>query len=237
MYEKVTFYDFGTYKSTKELETLKEQDLHIIELYLNGKLSGKETSDFEGRMKSDPEFRATVGQMRASILGIRQAVIEEKLALLKEEEAKFAEHTSSSFRITPMYRMVALAAILIAAVLIFRPLLKTDDGIKNIYLAEHFDEFIIHDTYKGFVEDSVYLQILRGYNLFAEQKFDKAIPILKNSWEIHNDTTSLFYLWVTAMSTDNTAIKKQYEDEIKMISGNKKYSKYLNDLNDNKPAN
>ncbi len=209
---------------------MTEYDLEIIETYLNGKLNAAEKTDFERRLESDPEFRSTVLQMKASIISIRQAAFDEKLAILKEEEETLQALDRTSFVIRPMYRWVAVAAILLAAIFLVGPLLKSNDTIDHPYLAEHFDEFIIHDTYKGSKEDARYAEIMRGYNLFAEKEFEKAIPVLKNNWETHKDTISLFYLWVSAVGTDNSNIESEYGDEIKLISGNNKYSKYLNSL-------
>ena len=157
---------------------MTEHELHIIEMYLEGKLSPSETAEIVSRMEADKEFRTQVEHMRATITGIRQAVLDEKWELIKEEEKKLAAANGSEFRLTPMYRWVALAAAVILGIVLIRPLLKNDTSIHHPYLAEHFEEFVLHDTYKGVNDDADYLEMTRGYNLFAEKEFDQAVPIL-----------------------------------------------------------
>lgn len=237
MYEKVTFYDYGAYKGTQKLNKVTEHELHIIEMYLKGNLSSAETADINSRMKADKEFRTQVELIRASIIGIRQAVLDEKLELIKEEEKKMAVANDSDFRITPLYKWVAVAASLILCMFLLQPLLKEDNSIHHQYLAEHFEEFVLHDTYKGELDDAAYLEMTRGYNLFAEKEFDQAVPILKHSWETHQDSMSLFYLWITAFATEDTALKSQYERDIQGLSSNNKYRDQLKLIMENSERN
>jgi len=197
--------------------TLTEQDLHLIELYLNGRLADADKVEFDNRMRSDEEFKAMVSQVRASVIGIRQSAIDEKMALLKEEEGQLDKKDVSSFLLTPMHRWMAVAAALIAVIIAITPLLRTDDTIKNAYLAEHFDEYILHETDRSEnnSEKKVTPEQERAYNLYAMKKFHKAMPLLEELWEEERDTLALFYLGVGKLALNEEIIYDNLEYRFK----------------------
>lgn len=193
---------------------MTEQDTYIIERYLTGKLSAQDAKALEARFREDPVLKAEAVQMRAIMTAVRQQVMEEKKALLREESRQSKGRLPGLLVLPPVWRYVAIAAILVLAIFMIRPLLESDPEIQNTYLAEHFDEFIIHDTHKGAVDDTTALALQKGYNLFAAKKFDDAVFILEKNWEVHRDTVSLFYLWTASIAQADTLKANQYEKQL-----------------------
>jgi hypothetical protein len=73
--------------------------------------------------------------------------------------------------------------------------------MQHAYLAEHFDEYVLHDVTKGVNEPQFTEEQLEAYNLFTIQAFDKAIPSLKTLWTQEQDTLALFYLIAAYIGT------------------------------------
>src|SRR5688572_6087991 len=179
-------------------------------------------------MKLDPGLRAMVTQMRTTVIAIRQSALEEKLNMLKEEEKKMALSDHSSFRITPLYKWVAVAAVLLLGVLLFLPLFKPDDTIRNPYLAEHFDDYVLHSIERGNISaQEVTPEQELAYNLYSTKQFHKAMPVLEELWEEKGDTLALFYL-----KTSQLAVAKKLETDagIIILTSNKKYAELISHL-------
>jgi len=198
---------------------LTEPDLHIIEAYLHDRLRPEEKADFEQKMKLDPELRALVSQMRATVIAIRQSAMDEKLDMLKEEEKKMAVLDQSSFRITPLYKWVAVAAVLLIGLFFVFPLFKPDDTIRNPYLAEHFDDYVLHSITRGNNSDQkVTPEQELAYNLYGTKQFHKAMPLLEELWEEKGDTLALFYLGVSEKAMGNEEKSDSYFFKIRQTT-------------------
>ena len=208
---------------------MTEQDLHTIESYLHDRLSREEKQAFDERLKSDAEFRAHVGQVRAAIVAVRQVSLDDKLNLLQQEEQKQDAIQPSTFKITPLYRWVAVAAVLLIGLFFLAPLFKPDDTIRNPYLAEHFDDFVLHSTTRGNNSDpKVTPEQERAYNMYRMKQFHKAIPLLEELWEEKRDTLALFYLGVSEKSLGNESKSKIYFEQ---LHSNPKYTTKIDQLN------
>lgn len=182
---------------------MTEEDLHIIESYLHEQLDASDKLVFEERLRNEPDLRHTTGQMRASIIAIRQHALDDKIEMLRSEENKLASQDTNKARIMPLFRWVAVAAaVIFLAIFLIPGLLKDDDTIKNPYLAEHFDEqYVLHQTTRGNNPDpKISKEQERAYNLYRLQKFHKAIPYLEKLWEEKRDTMALFYLNVSKVA-------------------------------------
>lgn len=205
---------------------MTEEELHIIERYLHGEMDEAEKQAFEKKLASDPELRASVVNMRATILALGQNILDEKLEILKSEEANFSGVEAKTFRLQPVYKWVALAAVLILGIILIRPLFAPDDTIKNPYIAEHFDSLILHETTRGGNDGIVRTPEQElAYNAYQMQNFHRAIPLLKELWEEKRDTLALFYLRVS-----EKALRKKSEEDKNYDSILEK-SQYNSDLN------
>lgn len=203
---------------------MTEEDLHIIESYLQDRLGAAEKQAFEDRLRQDQDLRYATGQMKQSIIAIRQSVLDQKMELLKGEENSLSMQRTPPALIRPMYKWIAAAAaVILFGVFLIRPLLKEDDTIQNQYLAEHFDDYVIHETTRGNNPDpKITPEQERAYNLYRMQKFHKAIPLLETLWEEKRDTMALFYLTVSKVAigekgefSQKIFIRKEY---VKLIS-------------------
>jgi len=207
---------------------LTELDLHIIEAYLQERLQPEEKADFEHKMKLDPELRAMVGQMRVTVIAIRQSALDEKLEMLKEEEKKMALTDQSTFKILPVYKWIAVAAVLLVGLFFLFPLFKPDDKIRNPYLAEHFDDYVLHSITRGNISEiKVTPEQELAYNLYGTKQFHKAMPLLEELWEEKKDTLALFYWKTSQIAVTNKLVTNT---EIKILNSNKKYSALITPL-------
>ncbi len=208
---------------------MTDQELQHIESYLFGRLGQNEKLEIESKMKSDAEFKASVVQMKSMLIAIRQSTLDEKLSILKEEGLKYKGTAPQVVMIKPMYRWIAAAAVLLLGVFLIRPLFEKDATIQHPYLAEHFEDFVLHEIHKGQVNQAKNVEVLRAYNLYSIKEFKKAIPMLEKNWNMDRDTLSLFYLYVSAIGTGNEKLLKEYEKEAKnSLSTNKEYENRLN---------
>ncbi len=210
---------------------MTEQDFHIIESYTMGTMTPQEKEAFEQRLKVDPELKVLVDQVKSSILAVRQSALDDKWSLLKEVEIHEMKTGAKIRPLKLVMRWAALAAIIIACAIIFRPVFFPDNTIKNKYLAEHFDEYVLHSTVRGDnSEIKVTKEQERAYNLYQIREFHKAMPLLEDLWEVERDTLALFYL-----ITSNIAIKKEVKKyDYKLIFNNSyRYSSLISKTSNN----
>lgn len=200
---------------------MTEEELHIIERYLHGEMDEAEKQAFEKKLASDPELRASVVNMRTTVLALGQSILDEKLEILRSEEANFSGVEAKTFRLQPAYKWVALAAVLIAGIILIRPLFAPDDTIKNTYIAEHFDTLILHETSRGGNDGIVRTPEQElAYNAYEMQNFHRAIPLLKELWEEKRDTLALFYIIVSKKAI---GIKQKDENYFSILSNNSNF--------------
>lgn len=177
---------------------MTEQDFNIIETYIQGRMTLQEKEAFEQRLISEPELQGMLHHLRASMVAVRQSALDDKLSLLKEIEINEMKPQVKLRSISPAYSWIAVAAIIVAGAILLRPVLFPDNSIKNQYLAEHFDEYVLHSTVRGNNEEiKITKEQERAYNLYQIQEFHKAMPLLEDLWEEKRDTLALFYLSVS----------------------------------------
>jgi hypothetical protein len=169
-----------------------------------------------------------VGQMRATVIAIRQSALDEKLEMLKEEEKKMALQDQSAFKISPVSKWIAVAAVLLVGVFFLFPLLKPDDTIRNPYLAEHFDNYVLHSITRGNISElKVTPEQELAYNLYSTKQFHKAMPLLEELWEEKKDTLALFYWKTSQFAVTN---KLETDSGIIILNSNKKYIELISQL-------
>lgn len=203
---------------------MTDQELHWIESYLKGKMNEEERLTFEQRMQTDADWKKQVSQVRSVMIAIRQSALDDKRNLLKEVESKEKNFTATGYRIRPLHRWISAAAVIFIGIILFFLINKPENEIKNQYLAENFDKFILHSTVRGNNDiDSLTKEQRYAYNLFAAKEFKKAIPELEKLWKTESDTLALFYLDVS-----NIVLKNKYDPQSTRLKSS--YSEMINEI-------
>ncbi|MDX1478269.1 MAG: hypothetical protein R3301_11230 [Saprospiraceae bacterium] len=78
---------------------------------------------------------------------------------------------------------------------------------QNPYLAEHFEEFLLHEGWRNRQREPERTAETVLYDMFALKEFNQAIPLLEQSWTTQDDTMALYYLILShaALGDDRTA--------------------------------
>ena len=95
---------------------LPEDELIYISRYLNGELDASDGAAFEQRLEADPIWQQKVLEVKALLVGVREAGLTDSIAEWREEAA-LGESTASGASVRPFHRRWWVAAVIVAAVL------------------------------------------------------------------------------------------------------------------------
>lgn len=115
-----------------------ENDIQLIERYLDGDLSPEELQAFEERRAADPEFAQLVQAGDLVVAGIRQAGEEETLGLLQNiHEEEMGKKEKPQARLFTLRRTLAVAAtlalLIVAGWFLLRPTAPSSDQLFASY--------------------------------------------------------------------------------------------------------
>lgn len=136
-----------------------ENDILLIEKYLQHDLDSKETEIFHARLESSLDFREELELKKSMLAAIRS---EDKTQLLKEfEQLTFKEtnYQSRTKKITWYYSAAAAISIIIVSALLLRP--STDDLMQDHFIP--FPEQPITRNVNGTV--GIYKEAMQHYSL------------------------------------------------------------------------
>lgn len=121
MLEAVTQDLPGNASENEEVMNQQEEDIRLIERYLDHAMSEQERAEFQDRMKTDAGLTQMIAEMELLVEGIRYAARQELLAELKEIESSIEVEDATrvdEVPVRPLFGKVWYAAAAIALLVI-----------------------------------------------------------------------------------------------------------------------
>lgn len=199
---------------------MKHNDDILIDLFLRGELAEEELLAFQKRLQKEHDLREKFEEMKDIVAGIKESVLKEKKGLLEKFEEEISSTASSikyqginnsseksskkSVSMT-LWWVVAASSILIVSIL-FWPEEKVNlTSEYTALLEEEFETLIKHETMRSSEFEDPYTSEQRiAYDYFASEEFEKAIPLLKELWEQHQDSLARDYLGYSLLFSGKT---------------------------------
>ncbi len=181
---------------------MEEQDIALIDQYLNGELSEAEAEAFRRRLADEKDFAQLYEEMKHIQKGLEHAALEQAWEFLKQTEAEIAGNDISVAAGSKWKTWVPVAAtatlLLVAAWFFF---LKSTEP--NDLYAQYFEVYpnVEAPIYRdSSAKDSLTAKDL-GFRYYADQDYGMAIEIFESIAE--PDEGTLFYLGMSYLANNN----------------------------------
>lgn len=214
------------------------QDIALAEAYANNELNDQERVAVEVRRDKDPDFARLLVDMKVLLEGTRSAFREDVEAQLRDLEAglptvqmdeaalllndlpELEETISTSKPKRPFrYWLYRAAAVLIPLFVGLGWWMSSEKPAYEKLFEQHF-ETLDHDIHltRG-NEDKSYFQLqVQALSEFKQGQYAKAIPLFQQLFDVHDDTSSLFYLAIAQLGDNQPTTAIQNLERFKNIS-------------------
>ena len=197
---------------------IEEQDIVLIEKYLEGNLGAGEQETFENRMEGDPQFSQWVAQTENMVSGIKHAGRKDIAQQLSDLEATLPEldleETSKVIELKPSrYRYWAAIAAGLALVL-----------ISSLFLLNYYSETTDQDLFTAYYEpysgdlsrsgeEDLSDKRAKAHYAYSIQQYDVAISLFEEVISQEPTSKERFFLG-NAYLTKGEGVKaaKQFEE-------------------------
>jgi tetratricopeptide (TPR) repeat protein len=157
----------------------EQQQIELIEQYLDHQLSQKEKEEFEGQLEKDQKFEALYNEMKLIVAGVKNAARRELMENLKKTEQGLGIVISDN----PFHIRKILVPLVVAAsvvILISLSLLFSQNRAQNqlnAYLAEAMEPYqnIIHPTQRS--DSNILSDAQLAFYYYDVGEYAKAIEI------------------------------------------------------------
>ncbi len=156
-------------------------NLEHIENYLDGKLSAEEKDVFEAEVANDPELRHLVSEMEL----IKDSL---ETAQLKEKIKSVAKSKRTKNKRPPYFRILLVALVILALVLLGKQFLKSEQKEETINYASYFTKDPGIPTPMGAESNAPLLDAIIDYKA---DKYQLSIEKLEK-FDAANDTIQYF---------------------------------------------
>ncbi|GEQ85303.1 hypothetical protein ULMS_08110 [Patiriisocius marinistellae] len=191
----------------KNLNNISEEQLTVIDRFLNKEMVAAERLEFETKLNDDPIFRNLVDQVREMRLGIESAVLKEQLNSFHEEIVPVKTltntiETSSNKSLTKRLVPFSIAASIVAAIGIF---MFMNQGSTNEKLfAKHFN---VDPGLPTVMSNSSQYEFYEAMVDYKQEKYTEAI----SKWKIlaikkPNNDTLTYFLGVAQLANNNPEV-------------------------------
>ncbi|GAB3420586.1 tetratricopeptide repeat protein [Niabella aquatica] len=188
---------------------ISQEDLALIEQYLHLHLPAAELLSFEQRLSADAGWRQKVEEVRLMMVGIQEAVLQDKLDQF-HNEINPATLKAVSVQKSSWKKWMAAAAVIVIVILggsllfqfpahekLFAAYYKPDPGLPVVMGAEGKSHYTLYD---GMID-------------YKEGNYAKAIEKWKSIGDGHTDTLS-YYMGLANMSAGNMEQAVKYLDDV-----------------------
>jgi tetratricopeptide (TPR) repeat protein len=188
----------------------KENDnIELIEKYLEGKISGKDKSGFESKLRSDTGFNTLFNDVRQMIQGVRYAAQNDLLNKLKETERSLPavkiERRTKIFapgKVKYAFAVAATVALLVSSIYIV--FISRDQVRHEDYFTEYYTPYpnIIHPVQRAEITGMTEEEL--AYYYYEKEEYDKALELFNMLRTEKGDSeNTLFYLANIYMAMGN----------------------------------
>jgi len=185
----------------------------LIDRFLRGELTEDEHTSFQRMLNEEEGFGQRVKEMQELQAGVRESVLQEKRAFLDDLDTEIVtkiqkpnegamsdggrSNSSDGLKLRRLWWLAAAAVFFIGA-MIFWPKEEVKGPTEEyayIFQDEEFEKTFEHRLFRSrdqplnLSDDQIY-----AYNLYVDQQFEIAIPVLKDLWERTGDLIAYKYL-------------------------------------------
>lgn len=198
------------------------KDIALLDAYLNGQLDGQEQQSVELRLKTDPEFAELAADLDVLVQGVRQQYRQQiksdlqalerilpplTLAPQEKNESRLTRwinrlfgKSSLAFPAGSMRTSWVISLAILVGVVICVWLFAFRQSPEEKLFAAYFEPTKMEQTRARTVKTKEQLNA-EATAAFNGERFKKAIPLLKELFETHQDTTRLYFLGLAQLGT------------------------------------
>jgi hypothetical protein len=208
-----------------------QEDIILLEKYLNGRLSADEKSAVESRLSGDKNLSDDLDALRLVKAATRVSVLKEKMHMLQVLDRGTVSRPSKKRWIWVLVVFFVLALGYLLYNIVIKDDHQVDAAYAHVFETEFDRNLILHKTMRSTVQpDELTNEQRRAYELYSLQLFEEAMPLLEALWQEKKDTLALFYLGVSRVGAGQTeeGLKtlrreelQKYDRQMKTIFNNK----------------